>query len=223
LKPPYLQPVPPLAPPSGRTIFGVQRNVDVTSDIGGATINGRSPLWLGPSVNGLPLAYAQAQSTLLQETGQPTTIAALDLCYGTAAPAPITGKGPDALRTCQIASPHVAVQESALPTPLFRWPMPAPELPEGQLLIDESGVAGLTIIDGIYIHITGDTDRRRRECSAVSSCSGVNSMTIERPSTGGCWCEAKALGRETTFSIGCCCWSARPRRRERFGLGWLAG
>jgi hypothetical protein len=149
----------PEQPKPRAIVMGAIDAVDVTSNLGAATAElAGTPLWLGASYNGLPLAFAQTETLVGGAVGgSPDRTRGFEVCYGRK----LEPHVPSSNRMfCDSKQRYVDVQESNAPTLAYDWDRnPAPvAIPPGSILIGWSGADGFLERDGVYLHVSAASE-----------------------------------------------------------------
>jgi hypothetical protein len=154
-------PIRSLGPSGPAMILGWRDNVDVTSTLetgAGARKLGTTPLWLGPSYDGLQLAFAQTQNVIFGAVAAPRHANGLELCYGDKLARPPLPRQAPRPMYCNTTAPHVLLQESRSPTAYLRDTIDRVALPEGTLLIEWGSHDGYLEQGSLYIHISATSE-----------------------------------------------------------------
>jgi hypothetical protein len=148
----------PEQPKPRAIVMGAVDAVDVTANLeaAAAELTG-TPLWLGSSYNGLPLAFAQTETLVGGAVGSPERTGGFEVCYG----AKLEPQVPSPTRMfCDSKQAYVDVQESNAPTLAYAWDRdPSPvAIPPGSVLIGWSGADGFLSRDGVYLHVSARSE-----------------------------------------------------------------
>jgi hypothetical protein len=132
----------PQQPRATLRVLGTHEVHDVTADAAAV-----APLWPGPTLEGLPLAFARTVAYEYGPADDRHDAAGFELCYGATAPGP-----------GQVCDPQdgVFLQEAADPAALVTGPQL--RIPDGSLL-EGWGPGDVVHVGGVYVRIAGGDPR----------------------------------------------------------------
>jgi hypothetical protein len=150
----------PTPPEKQRAAFlGVSDRVDITTDgpNEARAALGTTPVWLGTSYAGLPLARVEQQRLRWGPVEAPEDGVGIELCYGRLGPGMVGTTLTQA--ACDVNAPHVLVQESREANDVYAWNRGGRvAIPHGSALLGWGGRNVFLVREGVYVHIAADSE-----------------------------------------------------------------